>query len=74
MIVTENLYVDGKEYIRTYSSEGVYLEREGARYSEAIDPVELNREYTETDEVIVYEGEVTEDDYSTALAEFGVKL
>ena len=27
------------------------IEREGVRYSEAIDPADLNREYVETDEL-----------------------
>ena len=28
------------------------IERDGVRYCEAIDPAELNRQYTETDELI----------------------
>lgn len=34
----------------TYSDLGVMIERDGVRYSEAIDPRELGRVYTETDE------------------------
>ena len=37
---------------------GMMIERDGVRYSEAIDPAELGRVYTETDEPI--EVEVTE--------------
>lgn len=55
MIITENLAINGKPFIKTYSSNGYMVERDGVRYSEAIDPAELNRQYTETDEPI--EGE-----------------
>ena len=37
---------------RTYSNIGMMIERDGVRYEEAIDPAELNRQYTETDEPI----------------------
>lgn len=52
MIKTENLTINGKSFVRTYSDNGYMVEREGVRYSEAIDPAELNRQYTETDEPI----------------------
>ena len=35
--------------VRTYSDKGVYIERDGVQYSEAIDIAEFNYEYTETD-------------------------
>ena len=43
---------DGVVLNRTYSDKGMMIERDGVRYSEAIDPAELNRQYTETDEQI----------------------
>ena len=43
---------DGAVLSRTYSDKGVMIERDGERYSEAIDPAEFNRQYTETDEPI----------------------
>ncbi len=43
---------DGVVLSRTYSDKGMMIERDGVRYSEAIDPAELNRTYTETDEPI----------------------
>jgi hypothetical protein len=46
---------DGVVLNRTYSDAGYMIERDGVRYSEAIDPAELNREYIETDELIVTE-------------------
>lgn len=52
MIVTKNLTINGKSFVRTYSDSGYMVEREGVRYSEAVDPVELNRQYTETDEPV----------------------
>lgn len=55
MIKTENMTINGKYFIRTYSDSGYMVERDGIRYSEAIDPAEFNRTYTETDEPI--EGE-----------------
>lgn len=43
---------DGVVLNRTYSDQGMMVERDGVRYSEAIDPAELNRQYIETDERI----------------------
>lgn len=55
MIKTENLTINNRAFVRTYSSDGYMIERDGVRYSEAIDPADLGRTYTETDEPI--EGE-----------------
>ena len=68
---------DGVVLNRTYSDKGMMIERDGVRYSEAIDPAELNRQYTETDEPI--EGytdpnEATAADYQAALREMGVMV
>lgn len=54
MIVTEYYRTrsDGVVLNRTYSDKGMMIERDGVRYSEAIDPAELGRVYTETDEPI----------------------
>lgn len=52
MIVTENLTINGIAFVKTYSDKGMMVEREGVRYSEAIDPAEFGRVYTETDEPI----------------------
>lgn len=46
---------DGVVLNRTYSDAGMMIERDGVRYSEAIDPAELGRTYTETDEEIEIE-------------------
>jgi len=59
MIVVEyyNTRKDGVVLNRTYSDIGMMIEREGVRYSEAIDPADLNRQYIETDEPIEMEDE-----------------
>ena len=52
MIITENLTINNREFIKTYSDLGMMVERDGVRYSEAIDPAEFGRKYIETDEPI----------------------
>ena len=75
MIATENMNINGKAFVRTYSDSGYMVERDGVKYSEALDPAELNRQYTETDEPIDgYIDEATEADYQAALSEFGVSV
>lgn len=51
MIKTENLTVGGASFIRSYSDSGLMIHGgfPEADYSEAIDPAEFNRTYTETD-------------------------
>ena len=46
---------DGVVLNKIYSDAGMKIERDGVRYSEAIDPEGTNREYTETDELIEVE-------------------
>lgn len=57
MIIKERLAIGGRDFVRTYSDAGSMVERDGVRYSEAIDPAEFGREYVETDEPIVKEEE-----------------
>ena len=54
MIIVEDYRIreDGVELVLTYSDAGMMIERDGVRYSEAIDPKEIGRVYTETDEPI----------------------
>ena len=52
MIVTEIINIDGRELTRAYSDAGYYIERDGVMYSEAVDPINSGREYTETDQLI----------------------
>lgn len=72
MIITETILINDKEFIHTYSSSGLMIERDGIRYAEATDPVGYNRTYIETDEVI--EVEATEQDYIDALGKVGVDV
>lgn len=66
---------DGVVLNRTYSDKGMMIERDGVRYDEAIDPAELDRQYTETDEPIEgYTDEANEADYQAALREMGVEV
>ena len=72
MIVKENIEISGKSFVKQYSDGGFYIERDGAKYSEAIDPADIPREYTETDEPIDSGEEPTVDDALGMLAEMGV--
>ena len=49
MIKTELIVVDGFQLRRTWSDAGFMIEWDGAMYSEAVDPAEFDRVYTETD-------------------------
>lgn len=49
MIVKTTKEINGVVYDYTYSDAGMMIERNGAMYSEAIDPIDSGREYTETD-------------------------
>lgn len=49
MIKTEAMTIGATAFIRTYSDAGRYVVREGVEYSEAIDPAEFGRTYTEGD-------------------------
>ena len=62
MIKTETLTIGGKQFIRTYSDARMMIHGGSpeADYSEALDPAELGRTYTETD--IPVEGESTAED------------
>lgn len=53
MILTESIAISGKQYTRTWSDAGMMIERDGALYEEAIDPVGSGRTYVETETPIV---------------------
>lgn len=72
MLKTETLNISGKPFVRTWSDEGMMIERDGKRYEEAIDPIESGRTYTETEQEIP-DREAEENDYLTALERLGVK-
>lgn len=77
MVITETITINNIEYIRNYSDTGHYIERDGVKYGEAIDPIGTDRVYTETDELIettTDTDEATETDYLNALSEMGVNV
>lgn len=76
MIATEfyRTREDGVVLVRTYSDSGKMIQNaEGVMYSEAIDPEDVGRTYTETDVDVVGE-EATEADYVEALRTLGVDV
>ena len=75
MIIKTTKVINGVEYDYTYSDAGMMIERNGARYSEALDPLNSGREYTETDEPVeTMTEEATEADYQNSLREMGVNV
>ena len=49
MIQTEIITSNGRQLTRTWSDAGYLIERDGVQYSEAVDPADAGRTYTETD-------------------------
>ena len=74
MIVKENIEIGGKDFVKQYSDSGFMVERDGAQYSEAIDPAEFGRTYTETDIPIEGEDDLTVTDALEMLSEMGVDV
>ena len=72
MIATENITIGGRELVRTYSDADLMIRQDGTGniYSEAVDPLNSGRTYTETDIVI----ERTEDDRVAQLEEDSAAL
>ena len=74
MIVQTTKEINGVIFTYTYSDSGNMIERDGVRYSEAVDPLDSGRVYTETDEPIdVGTKEETVEDYKAALQRLGVE-
>ena len=68
MIVQTHFDVNGRDFIRTISDEGRYVVRDGVEYSEACDPAELGRSYTEGN--IIEDGGGSESAEAKALTRF----
>ena len=51
MVVREEITINDKQFMKNYSDQNFYIERDGVEYVEAIDPIEFAEErvYTETD-------------------------
>lgn len=74
MIKTEQLTINDKQFTKSYSDSGYMIERDGVQYSEAIDPTELGRTYTETDVPIEGETGLTVSDTLEMLSEMGADV
>ena len=59
-IKTDHFYIGDRLFNRVFSDEGRYVVRDGVYYSEACDPAEFGRTYTEGDLMPVEEGEAEE--------------
>lgn len=67
MVIYQNyITVEGAERVKAYSDKNVYIERDGALYSEADDFTYQQRTYTETD--IPVEAEATTETEQKAAA------
>lgn len=60
MIVSKTIKINDKNFTKTASDSGFYIERNSMKYVEAIDPLGSGREYTETDIPIRDEAEEME--------------
>ena len=49
MVKSEVIEISGTQYRKTYSDSGYYIERDGMKFSEAIDVIGAGFVYTETD-------------------------
>lgn len=82
MVITETITIvnkiDGqeteREFVRNYSSLGLYIERDGVKYVEAIDLPNTGRVYTESTEYISGDAEAESSDYELALSKLGVEV
>ena len=74
MIIQATKEINGVVYDYTYSDSGYMIERDGVRYSEAVDPLDSGRVYTEMDEPIdMGTDEATVEDYKAALKILGIE-
>ena len=67
MIISENLTIWGREFVKRYSDSGYYIRQDqtGIDYSEAIDVAESEFTYTETD-IPIEDEELTETEQKAA--------
>lgn len=52
MVIQEQIKLGDKTFIKSYSNQYLFIERDGNKYAEAIDLPEFNYQYTETAERI----------------------
>ena len=69
MIKTEIITINGVQFQKTWSDVNYLIERDGAKYSEAVDPIDVERTYTETNEPIDPQDNITGDEILSMLEE-----
>ena len=69
MIKTEIITINGVQFKKTWSDADYLIERDGAKYSEAVDPIGVERIYTETNEPIDSQNDITSDEFLSMLEE-----
>ena len=69
MIKTEIITINGVQFQKTWSDANYLIERDGAKYSEAVDPMDVERVYTETNEPIDPQNDITSDEFLSMLEE-----
>ena len=69
MIKTENIVINDTAFKRTYSDENYYIQKVGTDeiYSEAVDVLDKNYTYVETDEKFEKEEQKIEDNNTTII-------
>ena len=72
MIIQTKKEINGVVFAYTYSDSGFMIERNGVRYSEAVDPLDSGRVYTETDEPIETLDMTTEERLQDAVTALGI--
>ena len=69
MIKIEIITINGVQFQKTWSDANYLIERDGAKYSEAVDPIDIERTYTETNEPIDSQNDITSDEFLSMLEE-----
>lgn len=72
MLITENLTINEKAFVKNYSDAGFFVKKDGTEelYVEAVDPADAGRTYTETNiPTTQTEEPPTEEDYEAATDE-----
>ena len=69
MIKTEIITINGIQFQKTWSDANYLIERDGAKYSEAVDPIDVERTYIETNELIDSQNDITSDEFLSMLEE-----
>ena len=69
MIKTEIITINNIQFQKTWSDKNYLIERDGAKYSEAVDPIGVERIYTETNEPIDSQNDITSDEFLSMLEE-----